>query len=150
VLYCLECLHFRGALESMTVQLSEHYSSGEYPAFRTVISIMSQLATLEASIRLHRGGVPRRCTRCKSWAVLLEVGVRGVCGLKCWGCWKERCSCKFCGYFPPCPLERMVNSAGSCSVDEYGCWTVPGIGTYASAPRALCVCSLSQLPCLTK
>jgi hypothetical protein len=44
----------------------------------------------------------------------------------------------------------IVYTVGSCRVDGYGCWTVPGIETYASAPRALCVCSLSQLPCLTK
>jgi hypothetical protein len=44
-----------------------------HPAFRTVIGIMSQLATLETPIRLHRSCVPHWCTWSMSWAVLLEV-----------------------------------------------------------------------------
>jgi hypothetical protein len=48
-----------------------------HPAFRIVIGIMSQLATLETSIWLHRSGVPHWCTGFMSWAVLLEVWSAG-------------------------------------------------------------------------
>jgi hypothetical protein len=48
-----------------------------HPAFRTVIGIMSQLARLQTSIRLHRSGVHHWCTLSMSWAVLLEVWSAG-------------------------------------------------------------------------
>jgi hypothetical protein len=45
--------------------------------FRTVIGIMSQLAALETSIRMHESGVSHWCTGCMSWAVLLEIWSAG-------------------------------------------------------------------------
>jgi hypothetical protein len=78
---------------------------GLHSSLRTVVSIVSQLSTLETPIELNRGSVSDRCPEPLLEQFCWGVGVCGVWGLKRCG-WNEHCSCKFYGYFPPCPPGR--------------------------------------------